>query len=61
MTEPKLSFAPSFTRSEDVYNVLVGNGTFATGPYGLVDYAITSIVQTTGEPVPEPATMILFG
>ena len=68
MTDPKTSNAPSFSRGEGIYGMTIGNGTFATESdnpalnNGPVDYTMTFYVETSAtSPVPEPATMLLFG
>ena len=61
---PQTYTAPSFSRGEGLYGMLIGNGTFTAvssdGSYDPVGYSMSFIVEgpTT---VPEPATIALFG
>jgi hypothetical protein len=63
-TDPQTYTAPSFSRGEGVYGMLIGNGTFAAvstnGSSGPVDYSMTFIVEGPAT-VPEPATLALVG
>ena len=62
--DPQTYTAPTFSRGEGLYGMLIGNGTFAAvatdGSSGPVDYSMTFTVEgpTT---VPEPATLALLG
>ena len=51
--------APSFSRGAGIYNVFIGNGVFGTYSGNPIDYTMTFTVESS--PVPEPATMLLFG
>lgn len=61
---PQTYAAPSFSRGEGVYGMLIGNGTFTAvssdGSFDPVDYGMSFVVEgpTT---VPEPATIVLLG
>jgi len=54
--------APSFSRGAGIYNVFIGNGIFGTNSGDPIDYTMTFTVESSpSAPVPEPATMLLFG
>ena len=64
MDSPQSLIAPSFSRGEGIYNVLIGNGTFGIleGNYSTpIDYTMTFTVGSAPAPVPEPSTFVLLG
>lgn len=63
METAQLLSAPSLSRGEGIYNVLIGNGTFGVyaGNFSTpIDYEMTFTVAGAPPPVPEPSTLILL-
>lgn len=60
LNSPGVYDAPSFSRDEGIYSVLLGNGTFGMNNGDPVDYTMTFTV-TEVNPVPLPAAVWLFG
>ena len=52
--------APAFSRSEGIYLVTLGNGTFATNSGGAVAYSMNFLVAGPTVAIPEPATLALL-
>lgn len=54
--------APSFSREEGLYSVLIGNGVFGTYSGAPIYYTMTfDVTDAAAASVPEPATMLLLG
>jgi hypothetical protein len=59
-TSALITNAPSFSRGLGIYNVLIGNGTFAPNQGGPVSYTMSFTVESAVIPLP-PAGLLLIG